>query len=562
MIDLPVADYLDHLFGTLPADEAVCIAQAQERGYLQLAAAPRLLQRIERRPDEYYVCVSTVDPVPRDRDGNTNTPQAMLRRTESDVRNVCMLVLDDIGTKAKAPDLAPSCRKETSAGNQQWDYIIEPLWVGPDEQGAEGRRYFDACYRALAKAGYTDPGAGGVSRVVRLPGSVNKKPGRDGWRTKVLEWEPERVYALEGIMETLGLEPIWESLKQQTMYEGVIPSDIVDPVVAWLHDRGLAGELRGDWLDIRCPWAHEHTDGSETAGYSPLGHGRMPVMRGFQCFHTSHGIKTIYDFLAWVAEQDGPSVDASGVREFHVEQLKQLTRDYTADEAAELLRCSLPALWPGDLPDCVYTRGGNVSTGQRPTQSNVRHIMQRYGIDAKLNLMTRQVELSFCDEQMALLVQDLRHVRRAVLDGCQRVGITSREVDECIVEIAADSAYHPAAVWVDERPWDGVSRLQALIDSVQCREGYEDVFGVYLRRWLIQGVQAWFGWHEPEQMALVLTLVGPQGCGKSEWMKSLMPPPFFRGDVQLDLRHRRVDSVMLMTSAALTELGELDTTFS
>jgi len=77
------------------------------------------------------------------------------------------LVLDDVGDPIKAPNLPPiepTWKIETSKGSFQWGYAFS-------EQPTKGE--YAAAIRAMADAGYTDPGACNPVRNFRLPGSVN-----------------------------------------------------------------------------------------------------------------------------------------------------------------------------------------------------------------------------------------------------------------------------------------------------------------------------------------------------------------------------------------------------
>ena len=69
---------------------------------------------------------------------------------------VVVLMLDDIGTKSKTPPLEPTWKMETSPGNFQWGYAFS-------EQPTKGA--FSAAVRAIAEAGYTDPGAIKIGRA-------------------------------------------------------------------------------------------------------------------------------------------------------------------------------------------------------------------------------------------------------------------------------------------------------------------------------------------------------------------------------------------------------------
>ena len=61
---------------------------------------------------------------------------------------VLVLMLDDVGTKAREPNLAPTWIMETSEGSFQWGYAFS-------DQPTKGE--FTAAMVAIAAAGYTDP---------------------------------------------------------------------------------------------------------------------------------------------------------------------------------------------------------------------------------------------------------------------------------------------------------------------------------------------------------------------------------------------------------------------
>jgi len=114
--------------------------------------------------------------------------------------HVALLLLDDVGTKSKVPPIEPTWKCETSPNNQQWVYVFNL-----DDQPKKGE--FCAAITAIAEAGYTDGGATNAVRNIRLPGSVNMKPGRDGFVTKLLEFHPERTFSLSEILTALEVTP-------------------------------------------------------------------------------------------------------------------------------------------------------------------------------------------------------------------------------------------------------------------------------------------------------------------------------------------------------------------
>ena len=206
---------------------------------------------------------------------------------------VLVMVLDDVGDAEKAPKMPPvppTWIMETSPGSFQWGYAFS-------EQPTKGE--YSAAIRAIADAGYSDPGATNPVRNFRIPGSVNLKPGKNNFEARLVEFHPEREYTLAEIVAAFGVTPA----------EGADPfrpirisDDGTDDVLAWLSNQGLVlrrPNLEG-WAGIVCPNSAEHTDGNPEGRY-------LPTSRAFVCYH-SHCID--FDskaFLEWVEAQGGPA---------------------------------------------------------------------------------------------------------------------------------------------------------------------------------------------------------------------------------------------------------------
>lgn len=200
------------------------------------------------------------------------------------------LVLDDVGTKSKIPPLAPTWVMETSPNNFQWVYAF-------NEQPTKGE--YSAAIRAIADAGYTDPGAINAVRNVRLPGSVNLKPGRDNFESRLVEFHPEREFTLPGICDALGVVPGPPENNGPRPLR--LSDDGTDDVLLWLSETGrlFSRPNAEGWAGVECPNAHEHTTGDPEARY-------MPANRAFCCYHGHCGHLDSRAFLDWVAEQGGP----------------------------------------------------------------------------------------------------------------------------------------------------------------------------------------------------------------------------------------------------------------
>ena len=239
---------------------------------------------------------------------------------------VLVMMLDDIGTKSKEPPLAPTWIMETSEGSYQWGYAFK-------EQPTKGD--FTAAIKAIAKAGYTDPGATNAVRNFRLPGSVNLKPGRNNFKSILVEFHPEREYNLEDICVALAVTP--DPADTATNVAIRLADTGKDSVVTWLNEQGLImSPANGEgWMGIVCPNNAEHTDGNIEGRYKPLD-------RSFCCLHGHCVDFSSQMFLDWVADNGGPQVDHGLRDELLAEKmnmaLSKLTpNDVYRDTAAEVI---------------------------------------------------------------------------------------------------------------------------------------------------------------------------------------------------------------------------------
>jgi hypothetical protein len=239
---------------------------------------------------------------------------------------VLVMMLDDIGTKSKKPPLAPTWIMETSEGSFQWGYAFK-------EQPTKGD--FTAAIKAIAKAGYTDPGATNAVRNFRLPGSVNLKPGRNNFASVLVEFHPEREYNLEDICTALGVVP--DPADTATNVAIRLADTGKDSVVTWLNEQGLImSPANGEgWMAIVCPNNAEHTDGNIEGRYKPLD-------RSFCCLHGHCVDFSSQMFLDWVADNGGPEVSHGLRDELLAEKMSDALSKLTPNEvyrdtAAELI---------------------------------------------------------------------------------------------------------------------------------------------------------------------------------------------------------------------------------
>lgn len=288
-------EFLDYLTGLAPDGETFLVVKQKPTSGTYADGTvkctwPAFMPSVRRKAGEAWYGNTASFIVDRFQDGK---PSASAANCEY----VLVMVLDDIGTKSKTPPLPPTWVMETSPGNYQWGYAFK-------DQPTKGD--FSAAIVAIAEAGYTDAGAVNPVRNFRLPGSVNLKPGREGFASQLVEFHPEREYTLPEICAALGVVPGEASDAYRPIK---IQDDGTDDVLAWLSDQGLLLRKPNPegWAGVVCPNSAEHTDGSPEGRYNP-------AMRAYKCLH-SHCLE--FDsgvFLNWVAEQGGPR-HAPGLRD-------------------------------------------------------------------------------------------------------------------------------------------------------------------------------------------------------------------------------------------------------
>ena len=299
-----MTDFIDFLTALAPDGETFLLVRQKPVGKeLQYhadgaikATWPAMLPTAKIKP-EWAIYGNTASfIVDRFKDGHVSASAA-------NCEYVLVMVLDDVGTKAKVPPIEPTWKIETSPGSFQWGYVFS-------EQPTKGE--YTAAIKAIADAGYTDPGAINAVRNFRLPGSVNLKPGRELFASVLVEFHPERDFSLLQICNALEVTPGDVSAVHRPIR---ISDDGTDDVMVWLSDNGLllSRPNQEGWAGVICPNSAEHSDGNPEGRY-------LPANRAYCCLH-SHCLDLDSSvFLKWVADNGGPK-HTPGLREELLEQV-------------------------------------------------------------------------------------------------------------------------------------------------------------------------------------------------------------------------------------------------
>lgn len=206
---------------------------------------------------------------------------------------------------------------------------------------------------------------------------------------------------------------------------------------------------------------------------------------------------------------------------------------------------------------------GEIDGKGRPlaTIGNLSELLRRAAITVRYNVVSKDIEIAIPGASTS--DDNARNVRmNEIVSLCASVNFPQSNVERFVVSVADRQQYNPVATWIRAKPWDGATRFEALVDTIETRDGFDrDWLRVLLRKWLISAVAAVF---IPRGFSSkgVLTLQGVQSAGKTTWLKRLVPfelQHFVKTDLILNPRDK--DDIIRATTCWLAELGELDATF-
>ena len=314
-----IDDFLNIIFPELAEDENILtwMSNSNIPGYP--ISDSILLDKLDRIPLPKALYYSTAT-ASRHEDGGLYNRKDLFKR-------LCVLVLDDIGTKIpkeRIPEaLKPTYIIESSEGNYQYGYVLKE----PIDQIELAQALIEVVY----SAGVSDSGGKMVNKLVRLPDGINGKKGDKGrFRVTLTELNEDTLWTPEDILNILDTKVKWPEIVKNTkeaMHSiqvknrglsvwSPLPSQastldgIVDPLYEWLLEKGLVKQDTGEWVAIECPWKEFHTSGGDTASYSPLGYGQgiYRNRRSFNCFHDHCSEQHTSDFLAHMETLGAPRV--------------------------------------------------------------------------------------------------------------------------------------------------------------------------------------------------------------------------------------------------------------
>jgi hypothetical protein len=193
------------------------------------------------------------------------------------------------------------------------------------------------------------------------------------------------------------------------------------------------------------------------------------------------------------------------------------------------------------------------------TVENLAYMLGEYGITARYN-EARKLTSVHIPTRTYSADNEANCVLAEITSMAARNRMPQSMLPDYMKLIADKNAFNPVKDWITSKPWDRTSRIQALCDTVRV-DGDRTLADKLILRWLVSAVAAVFMPSGFESHG-VLVFTGPQGQGKTKWIKRLVPAEL--QDVVLVgavLDPNNKDTVTNAISHWLVELGELDATF-
>lgn len=232
------------------------------------------------------------------------------------------------------------------------------------------------------------------------------------------------------------------------------------------------------------------------------------------------------------------------------------------------------------LPNTLdNSNGKNTAQRQLPTEANVRQVLQDTNIIMRWDIMRdearvvilpgkRSTEAGFFFAR-ALAdshAQDMAEAEQSLLmDGIAQVGITGRDdVRKLLTAIAKDNYFHPMADYCTSVAWDGKRRVRNLAKRLKTSN---PLAGRYMEIFFRQGVavvkslERWRKTGEGEMLRSILVLNGPQEILKTTFLNMLVPPGMKSAGSKLALGSNvERDTIAQALSGVVCNLDEIEGT--
>ncbi|BCZ99964.1 VapE domain-containing protein [Vibrio cholerae] len=201
-------------------------------------------------------------------------------------------------------------------------------------------------------------------------------------------------------------------------------------------------------------------------------------------------------------------------------------------------------------PDTKLTRSGRKTLS---TAENLKTLLKSMGYTVGINSMNLNMDVQFNGNMISPSYEKLRS---DLIGQAEKTGLPKVAIEEHLSAIAEAASYHPIQAFFTGKQWDGVPRVQAVIDCLPVND--IDVRNLVMRKWFISAIAAVY--EDRFSSKLTPVLRGSQSAMKSAFisrLSSILPDSFLP---ESTLNPDDVDSVVRVCRHHIVELAELERT--
>lgn len=191
------------------------------------------------------------------------------------------------------------------------------------------------------------------------------------------------------------------------------------------------------------------------------------------------------------------------------------------------------------------------------TIENVRELLFRNGVVNKYNVIKKRAEMTIAGKEF-LFDTERNSKLSEVISLATQIEMPLTNIPSFLDTIASENPYNPIAEFIELKPWDGVSRLQDMYDTIKSQN--DKLKELFMRKWFISAVAAAYSLRGVVARG-VLVLQGEQNIGKTYWFKRLLPEYLKDCLSEGTILMNDKDCIQNIAGHWLVELGELDATF-
>ncbi len=187
---------------------------------------------------------------------------------------------------------------------------------------------------------------------------------------------------------------------------------------------------------------------------------------------------------------------------------------------------------------------------------NLEYICNHHKINVSFNIIRKEIVIDIPHKSFTVANKpklDLAEITSL----CIKNGMPRSDIIPWLTMIADKQSFNPVEQFILSKPWDGVSRIEELMNTIQCTDN--KVRDIYMYRWMLGAIAVALSKNGLAHPG-VLTFVSKQAAGKSSWTRKLVPKELNLVLGEFILNPDDKDSVIRATKYWIVELAEADAT--